>query len=67
MRCNGYFRNNSNMSALKRVKCNNMAEYAAALEENKTYHPNIFTLFTGTPNSSGVSWCPDCVAGKEIK
>ena len=32
------------------------------LDENKDH--TIFVLFTGSPDDTGKSWCPDCVKGK---
>lgn len=51
--------------------CENTADFedslGDALSTSKTQNIPLFLLFTGAKNpSTGVSWCPDCVAADPI-
>lgn len=37
--------------------------YLKLLKELEVHKKNIYILFSGSLNESGVSWCPDCVKG----
>lgn len=45
--------------------CAGITELAAVIDgEDK--NKQIFVLFTGSPDSAGNSWCPDCVKGVQF-
>ncbi|XP_014784113.1 thioredoxin domain-containing protein 17 isoform X1 [Octopus bimaculoides] len=46
------------------IHVNGYDEYVATADENKG--KTIFALFTGSKDSSGQSWCPDCVRADPV-
>jgi len=47
-------------NVVKHVKVNGFTEYLRAVKQYKDSSLHLFTLFTGSVNDDGKSWCPDC-------
>ncbi|GAB1607344.1 thioredoxin domain-containing protein 17-like [Argonauta hians] len=46
------------------IRVNGYDEYKATVDKHKG--KTIFVLFTGTEDSNGKSWCPDCVKADPV-
>lgn len=49
---------------VKRVDVEGYESVKKAISENSKTEA-LFVLFSGSKNSKGESWCPDCVAGNQ--
>ncbi|RWS14485.1 hypothetical protein B4U79_14422 [Dinothrombium tinctorium] len=45
---------------MNKISVNSLNELLQLLDAKKNEYAKIFILFTGSKNSDGVSWCPDC-------
>lgn len=48
------------------ISCDSPGHFDAALEDLQTKSKTFFILFTGSKDSNGRSWCPDCTAAEPI-
>jgi hypothetical protein len=53
---------NNKYKMSEEVKVNGLSELLAKLDSLK--ENDVYILFTGSKDSSGNSWCPDCNDGK---
>ena len=49
-----------------KMKVEGFAEFEKTITEIGKEPKTIFVLFSGSMDSSGQSWCPDCVAGTTV-
>ncbi|XP_063677095.1 thioredoxin domain-containing protein 17-like [Bolinopsis microptera] len=47
-------------NVVKHVKVSGFTEYLRAVQQYKDSSLHLLTLFTGSVDSEGKSWCPDC-------
>lgn len=47
---------------VRRIKVEGIEEFNKTIAELEK--EEVFVLFSGSKDSSGSSWCPDCVAGR---
>ncbi|KAL5265133.1 hypothetical protein ACHWQZ_G006019 [Mnemiopsis leidyi] len=47
-------------NVVKHVKVSGFTEYLRAVQQYKDSSLHLFTLFTGSLDADGKSWCPDC-------
>jgi hypothetical protein len=49
-----------------KIKVEGFTEFEKTITEMVKEPKTIFVLFSGSKDSTGQSWCPDCVAGTKV-